>query len=72
MIASLRQNQFDSVLCPIDFNDKGDLSVQNLVWYVWRDGGYMPLEEDLPMNRLAERALIRSKATDELERCGSF
>ena len=47
MIASLRQNQFDSVLCPIDFNDKGDLSVQNLVWYVWRDGGYMPLEEDL-------------------------
>jgi branched-chain amino acid transport system substrate-binding protein len=44
MIASLRQNRFDTVLGPIDFDDKGDLTVQNLVWYVWRDGGYMPLE----------------------------
>jgi branched-chain amino acid transport system substrate-binding protein len=44
MIASLRQHQFDTVLGPIHFDDKGDLAVQNLVWYVWRDGGYMPLE----------------------------
>jgi branched-chain amino acid transport system substrate-binding protein len=45
IIASLRQNQFDTVLGPIEFDHKGDLAVQNLVWYVWRDGGYMPLEE---------------------------
>jgi hypothetical protein len=44
IIASLRQGQFDTVLGPIDFDDKGDLTVQNPVWYVWRDGTYVPLE----------------------------
>lgn len=44
MIASLRQNQFDTVLGPIDFNEKGDLAVQNPVWWVWRGGEYMPAE----------------------------
>jgi branched-chain amino acid transport system substrate-binding protein len=44
VIASLRHNQFDTVLGPIRFDEKGDLTVQNLVWYVWRNGGYMPLE----------------------------
>ena len=44
MIASLQKHQFNSVVGPIDFDDKGDLAVQNLVWYVWRDGTYMPLE----------------------------
>jgi branched-chain amino acid transport system substrate-binding protein len=45
MIASLRQHQFDTVLGPIDFDDKGDLTVQNPVWYVWHaDGSYVPLE----------------------------
>jgi branched-chain amino acid transport system substrate-binding protein len=44
MIASLRQHRFDTVLGPLDFDDKGDLTVQNPVWYVWRDGTYAPLE----------------------------
>ena len=44
MIASLREHQFDTVVGPIDFDEKGDLAVQNLVWYVWRGGTYMPLE----------------------------
>jgi branched-chain amino acid transport system substrate-binding protein len=44
MIASLRQNQFDTVLGPVDFDDKGDLPIQNPVWWVWRGGTYMPLE----------------------------
>jgi branched-chain amino acid transport system substrate-binding protein len=44
MIASLRKHQFDTVVGPIDFDEKGDLAVPNLVWYVWRGGGYMPLE----------------------------
>jgi branched-chain amino acid transport system substrate-binding protein len=44
MIASLRKHQFDTVLGPIDFDEKGDLTVQNPVLYVWRGGGYMPLE----------------------------
>ena len=34
MIASLRQHQFDTVLGPLDFDDKGDLTVHNLAWYV--------------------------------------
>jgi branched-chain amino acid transport system substrate-binding protein len=44
MIASLREHQFDTVLGPIDFDEKGDLTVQNPAWYVWRDGTYAPLE----------------------------
>jgi branched-chain amino acid transport system substrate-binding protein len=44
MIASLRQNQFDTVLGPIAFDDKGDLTVQKPAWYVWRAGTYVPLE----------------------------
>jgi branched-chain amino acid transport system substrate-binding protein len=46
MITALREHQFDTVLGPIDFDDKGDLTVQNPVWYVWRDGTYMPLGQD--------------------------
>jgi branched-chain amino acid transport system substrate-binding protein len=45
MIASLREHQFDTVLGPIDFDDKGDLTVQNPIWYVWRGGTYVPLEQ---------------------------
>jgi branched-chain amino acid transport system substrate-binding protein len=44
MIASLRQHQFDTVLGPIAFDAKGDRTVQNPVWYVWRGGTYTPLE----------------------------
>ena len=45
MIASLREHQFDTVLGPIDFDEKGDLAIQNPVWWVWRGGEYMPLEQ---------------------------
>ena len=45
MIAALRQHQFDSVLGPIAFDEKGDLAVQNPVLYVLHaDGTYAPLE----------------------------
>jgi branched-chain amino acid transport system substrate-binding protein len=50
MIAALRQHRFDTVLGPIDFDQKGDLAVQNLVWYVWRDGEYVPLEPSSAKN----------------------
>jgi branched-chain amino acid transport system substrate-binding protein len=46
MIASLREHQFDTVVGPIDFDEKGDLGVPNLIWYVWRGGTYVPLEQD--------------------------
>jgi branched-chain amino acid transport system substrate-binding protein len=45
MIASLRKHQFDTVLGAIDFDEKGDLAVQNPAMYVWHaDGTYVPLE----------------------------
>jgi branched-chain amino acid transport system substrate-binding protein len=44
MIASLREHQFDTVLGPIDFDETGDLAVQNPIWWIWRGGTYMPLE----------------------------
>jgi branched-chain amino acid transport system substrate-binding protein len=44
MIASLREHRFDTVLGPIDFDEKGDLTVQSPAWYVWRGGTYVPLE----------------------------
>jgi branched-chain amino acid transport system substrate-binding protein len=47
MIAALREHQFDTVLGPIDFDEKGDLAVQNPVWWVWRGGTYVPLEQGL-------------------------
>jgi branched-chain amino acid transport system substrate-binding protein len=47
MIAALRQHQFDTVLGPIEFDEKGDVTTQVPVWHVWRDGTYLPLEQDL-------------------------
>lgn len=45
VIASLRNQQFDTVLGRIDFDDKGDLINQSWIWYVWRGGEYVPLEQ---------------------------
>lgn len=44
VIAALQKYQFDTVLGRIDFDEKGDLTVQNWVWYVWKDGEYVPLD----------------------------
>jgi branched-chain amino acid transport system substrate-binding protein len=44
VIASLRHNQFDTVLGRIGFDRKGDLTSQSWVWYIWRGGEYVPLE----------------------------
>jgi branched-chain amino acid transport system substrate-binding protein len=45
MIASLREHQFDTVLGSIEFDDKGDVSLEGPVLYVWHaDGAYVPLQ----------------------------
>jgi len=44
MIASLRKHQFDTVLGLVEFDDKGDLTVQSVILFIWRGGKYMPLE----------------------------
>jgi branched-chain amino acid transport system substrate-binding protein len=45
LIAAMREQQFDTVPGPIDFDDKGDLTVQKPVWYVWRNGTYALLAQ---------------------------
>ncbi|PBC04623.1 branched-chain amino acid ABC transporter substrate-binding protein [Mesorhizobium sp. WSM3860] len=44
VIAALREQQFDTVIGRVDFDDKGDLTRQSWVWYVWRGGEYVPVE----------------------------
>ena len=51
MIGSLRQHQFDTVLGSIEFDDKGDLTIQSPVLYVWHaDGTYVPVASDMAKN----------------------
>jgi branched-chain amino acid transport system substrate-binding protein len=40
---ALRQEQFDTVLGQIGFDDKGDVTgFEPFAWYVWTDGKYLP------------------------------
>jgi branched-chain amino acid transport system substrate-binding protein len=45
MIASLRNHQFDTVLGPIGFDEKGDVTLQTPVLYVWHADGSQMLEQ---------------------------
>ena len=44
LIASLRDNEFNTILGRVDFDAKGDLTHQNSIWYVWKGGEYVPLQ----------------------------
>ncbi len=44
VIATLRAQEFDTVLGPVEFDKKGDLRTQSWVRYVWRGGDYVPVE----------------------------
>ncbi|TIS55926.1 MAG: branched-chain amino acid ABC transporter substrate-binding protein [Mesorhizobium sp.] len=44
VIAALHEQEFDTVIGRVDFDDKGDLTKQSWVWYVWRGGEYVPVE----------------------------
>lgn len=44
VIASLRSHQFDTVLGPIGFDDKGDVTGSSWIWYVWKSGAYAPVK----------------------------
>jgi branched-chain amino acid transport system substrate-binding protein len=44
VIKSLHSHQFDTVLGRIAFDNKGDVTSQSWIWYVWREGEYVPLE----------------------------
>ena len=40
--AALHDHEFDTVLGKVSFDDNGDLTSHRYVWYVWRDGQYVP------------------------------
>ena len=45
---TLRASQFDTVLGRIGFDLKGDVTGANtFVWYMWKGGEFVPLEENL-------------------------
>ncbi|CAN7145857.1 branched-chain amino acid ABC transporter substrate-binding protein [Mesorhizobium sp. LjNodule214] len=44
VIAALHGYEFPTVLGLVDFDDKGDLTKQSWVWYVWKGGEYVPVE----------------------------
>ena len=42
---ALRAHELDSVLGPIGFDGKGDVTGYDpFVWYVWREGNYTPID----------------------------
>jgi branched-chain amino acid transport system substrate-binding protein len=44
VIAALHSHQFDTVLGKIRFDKKGDLTSTAFLWYVWKQGKYLPKE----------------------------
>ncbi len=42
VIDSLRRGQFETVLGEIEFDQKGDITTTGYVWYVWKNGKYIP------------------------------
>ncbi len=44
IIRALRENTFSTVLGSIGFDEKGDVKAPGFVWYVWRNGKYIPVE----------------------------
>jgi branched-chain amino acid transport system substrate-binding protein len=44
VVKSLHSHQFDTVLGPIGFDKKGDITSAAYVWYVWKSGKLVPIE----------------------------
>ena len=42
VIEALRGERFETVLGDLNFDQKGDVTAPSFVWYVWRDGRYVP------------------------------
>jgi branched-chain amino acid transport system substrate-binding protein len=44
MIEALHQTEFRTVFGSFGFDDNGDMTAPGFVWYVWKDGTYLPVE----------------------------
>ncbi len=40
----LKNGKFQTVLGPVGFDQKGDITAPGFIWYVWKDGEYVPVE----------------------------
>ena len=47
VVEALHQNEFDTVLGRLGFDDKGDVTgIDSLIWYIWSDTRYHPAESE--------------------------
>ena len=44
VIEALHKFEFTTVLGPIAFDAKGDVTTQKSAWYIWKDGTYVPVD----------------------------
>ena len=44
MIEALHENEFQTVFGTFRFDDNGDMTAPGFVWYVWKDGEYVPVK----------------------------
>ncbi len=44
MIGALHQTEFRTVFGTFGFDHKGDMTAPGFVWYVWKDGEYVPVK----------------------------
>jgi len=44
MIEVLRQTEFQTVFGTFSFDDNGDMTAPGFVWYLWKDGEYVPVK----------------------------
>ena len=42
VVESLRNNEFETVLGKIGFDEKGDITAPGYAWYIWKNGKYVP------------------------------
>ncbi len=45
VVRSLRTSEFKTVLGTIAFDEKGDVTAPSYVWYVWKNGDYVQVDE---------------------------
>jgi branched-chain amino acid transport system substrate-binding protein len=44
MVEALHKSEFQTVIGTFRFDQNGDMSAPGFVWYVWKDGNYVPVE----------------------------
>lgn len=44
VVEALRSTEFRTVFGNFRFDENGDMSAPGFVWYVWKDGEYVPVE----------------------------